>query len=107
VRPGVLLLMLILGGVLVSGLGVLAQGPGYDLSWWTVDGGGSTFSTGGGYALGGTIGQADAGELSASGYRLVGGFWGGVATGVVSTPPTPSPGPGGPNKLWLPLIGRR
>ncbi|MBN1137575.1 MAG: hypothetical protein JXM73_13390 [Anaerolineae bacterium] len=56
----------------------LAQ-EGYDLSWWTVDGGGHTFSAGGGYSLGGTIGQADAGVLSGTGYRLAGGFWSGGA----------------------------
>jgi len=58
----------------------LAQsGGGYDLSWNTVDGGGATFSTGGGYALGGTVGQPDAGTLTGGGYTLVGGFWGGAA----------------------------
>jgi hypothetical protein len=57
--------------------------PGtYDLSWWTVDGGGSTFSTGGSYSLGGTIGQPDAGTSSGGAYTLAGGFWGG-ADGVV------------------------
>jgi len=51
----------------------------YDLSWWTVDGGGYTFTTGGDYSLGGTIGQPDAGgELSGGGYTLSGGFWGGA-----------------------------
>jgi LPXTG-site transpeptidase (sortase) family protein len=54
---------------------VLAQSGGYDLSWWTVDGGGATFSTGGSYRLGGTIGQPDAGELSGGSYTLYGGFW--------------------------------
>jgi LPXTG-site transpeptidase (sortase) family protein len=54
---------------------VLAQSGGYDLSWWTVDGGGATFSTGGAYSLGGTIGQPDAGELSGGDYTLYGGFW--------------------------------
>ena len=46
----------------------------FDLSWWTVDGGGGT-STGGGYRLSGTIAQPDAGELSGGGYSLTGGFW--------------------------------
>jgi len=48
---------------------------GYDLSWWTVDGGGRTFSTGGGYTLGGTVGQPDAGALTGGGYTIGGGFW--------------------------------
>ncbi|MCX8061203.1 MAG: hypothetical protein N3D16_01335 [Anaerolineales bacterium] len=54
---------------------------GYELVWWTVDGGGNTFNAAGGYVLGGTIGQVDAGQpLANGGYLLVGGFWGG-ATG--------------------------
>ena len=58
---------------------VLAQtGNGYDLSWSTVDGGGYTFSTGGGYELGGTIGQPDAGTLTGGDYTLGGGFWGSI-----------------------------
>ena len=58
---------------------VVAQiGDGYDLTWSSIDGGGATFSTGGGYSLGGTIGQPDAGLLSGRGYTLVGGFWGGA-----------------------------
>ena len=51
----------------------------YDLSWWTVDGGGAAFSTNGGYTLGGTLGQPDAGALSGGGYTLAGGFWSGAA----------------------------
>jgi hypothetical protein len=56
----------------------LAQ-SGYDLAWWTVDGGGETFSTGGSYTLGGTIGQPDAGVMSGGTYTLGGGFWGSEA----------------------------
>jgi len=53
----------------------LAQtGNGFDLTWFTVDGGGST-SSGGPYVLSGTIGQSDAGGLSGGSYMLVGGFW--------------------------------
>ena len=52
---------------------------GYDLSWWTVDGGGNTYSTGGDYTLGGTAGQPDAAVWAGGGYTLAGGFWGGVA----------------------------
>ena len=43
---------------------VLAQTGGpYDLTWSTADGGGYTFSSGGNYTLGGTIGQPDAGTM--------------------------------------------
>jgi hypothetical protein len=66
----------LLGLVLVTG--VVAAQEGYDLSWWTVDGGGHTFSSGGGYHLGGTVGQPDAGQLAGEGYRLGGGFWAGA-----------------------------
>jgi hypothetical protein len=54
-----------------------APQSGYDLSWYTVDGGGATFSTGGSYSLGGTIGQANAGILRGGSYTLNGGFWSG------------------------------
>jgi hypothetical protein len=53
--------------------------PGYDLSWWTVDGGGATPNEGSGYSLGGASGQPDAAVWSGDDYVLAGGFWGGVA----------------------------
>ncbi|MEA3377243.1 MAG: hypothetical protein U9R72_13720 [Chloroflexota bacterium] len=67
---------------------------GYGLSWWTVDGGGYTFSGDGDYALGGTIGQPDAGVMSDNGgtYTLSGGFWGGA--GPVE------------HRIYLPLVLR-
>ena len=75
-------LLLGVGVLLLSaGLVGLAQG-GYELSWWTVDGGGQMYSIGGGYELGGTIGQPDAGVLTGGGYTLGGGFWrGGTVVG--------------------------
>ena len=48
------------------------------MTWNSVEGGGTAFSTGGGYSLGGTIGQPDAALLSGGGYTLGGGFWGGA-----------------------------
>lgn len=51
------------------------SGGSYDLTWNTFDSGGATFSTGGAFQLGGTIGQADAGTMSGGGYALNGGFW--------------------------------
>jgi hypothetical protein len=63
-----------------------AQSPQqtYDLSWHTVDGGGATWSSGGTYSLGGTVGQPDAGNLAGGSYTLGGGFWQGgpVAQGM-------------------------
>jgi hypothetical protein len=57
----------------------LAQsGQEHDLSWWTVDSGGTTSGESDGYTLGGTIGQHDAGALTGGDYTLSGGFWGGA-----------------------------
>ena len=68
----------------------------YSLDWFTLDGGGGT-STGGVYAVSGTIGQPDAAwpvdqngfaVLATGGtYTLAGGFWGIVA--AVQTPGAP------------------
>jgi hypothetical protein len=87
--------VLILAAALASAALIQAQpsststvlSTSYDLSWWTVDGGGGTFSTGGGYELGGTIGQPDAGVLTGDGYTLAGGFWAGISAET----PTPTP----------------
>ncbi len=51
------------------------DGPGYDLNWFTMDGGGATYLTGGGYQLGATAGQPDAGFMAGGAYTLGGGFW--------------------------------
>ena len=64
---------------LPSGAG--ADGPaGYVMDWYTVDGGGATYLSGGVYSLGATAGQADAGSMSGGAYELGGGFWFGVIT---------------------------
>ena len=57
--------------LIVAAVGVAQP---YDLSWNTIDGGGAT-STGGGYELSGTIGQADAGGHAGGAFDLIGGFW--------------------------------
>lgn len=73
---------------------VLAQG-GYDLSWFTVDGGGSRMGNPG-YTLNGTAGQPDASAaLTGGGYTLVGGFWSGA--GVATAP-------GDDHFVYLPLV---
>jgi hypothetical protein len=71
------------------------KGASHTLTWWTVDGGGWTFSRGDGYTLGGTIGQPDAGLLRGGGYTLSGGFWGGGET------------PTAHHRIYLPLVIRR
>jgi hypothetical protein len=72
------------------------QGDGYELSWWTLDGGGGTAS-GGGFSLNGTAGQSEAGAILSGGdYTLVSGFWSsaGVNAGVAEY------------KIYLPLVLR-
>lgn len=51
---------------------------GYEISWYTIDGGGTQDLVGGTYTLGGTVGQSDAGSQSGGSYTLNGGFWVGV-----------------------------
>jgi hypothetical protein len=67
------------------------SGPGYEITWYTVDGGGGA-SSGGDYALDGTIGQADAGSLNGGAYVLAGGFWAGLTTALYN--------------LFLPLVNK-
>jgi len=71
---------------------VYAEVSDFALYWWSVDGGGES-SQGGNYTLIGTIGQSDAGAMSAGDYTLHGGFWpGGALLEQV--------------KLYLPLVMR-
>ncbi len=80
--------------VLTVSVALAQTGNGYDLSWWTVDGGGGE-SSGGGYTLVGTGGQPDAGVLMSGGsYTLAGGFWG--AGGLVQSPEG--------NPIYLPIV---
>ncbi len=79
---GALLFALVVA--LITTAGISAQtaattATGYELSWFTMDGGGGT-STGTGYILSGTIGQMDAGTQSATGYSHAGGFWPAIRT---------------------------
>ncbi len=50
-------------------------GGDFDLSWYTVDGGGGSSSTGGDFELSGTIGQPDAGAMTGGDFEMTGGFW--------------------------------
>lgn len=54
-----------------------APAQDFALDWFTIDGGGGT-SSGGTFALNGTIGQPDPGKLKGRSFTLLGGFWGGV-----------------------------
>lgn len=53
----------------------ITRAQSYSINWYKVAGGGGT-STGGGYALSGTIGQPDASTpMTGGNYSLTGGFW--------------------------------
>ncbi len=67
-----IVILAVLLAVVILVPGALAQG-GYELTWWTVDGGG--IQAGGGYGLASTTGQHEALAWSGGGYTLVGGFW--------------------------------
>ena len=60
-------------------LGLTAIAGDYNLDWYTLDGGGDMWCTGGDFELSGTIGQPDAGvAMTGGGFELTGGFWAGV-----------------------------
>jgi hypothetical protein len=60
----------------------------YSIDWYKVSGGGGT-STGGTYAVCGTIGQPDASSaMSGGNYSVTGGFW--SLINVVQTPGAPT-----------------
>jgi hypothetical protein len=76
-----LIALLVMAGLLLAAPAAQAQSGGeYDLTWNTVDGGGT--SSGGGYTLTGTVGQADAGTLGSGGYAVGGGFWASFAEAI-------------------------
>jgi hypothetical protein len=58
---------------------------GLAISWWTVDGGGST-SEGGQFTLSGTAGQPDAARMTGASYTLSSGFWNGRVKGISGGP---------------------
>ncbi|MBN2393898.1 MAG: hypothetical protein JXR84_24405 [Anaerolineae bacterium] len=64
------LLVLLLGSIST----VAAQSGGYDLSWRVIGSGGGA-STGGVYALSGTVGQAVVERSGGGRYALASGFW--------------------------------
>jgi len=64
-----------------------ARAQPFTLDWFTLDGSGGT-STGGPYALSGTIGQPEAGSMSGGPYTLEGGFWPGMLVEPSGSGPT-------------------
>ncbi len=63
--------------MLTLALAPVAIGQDFDMSWYTIDGGGEMFCNGGNFELSGTIGQPDANAVVMTGgdFELVGGFW--------------------------------
>ena len=90
-------------GLSLVALAARALAQSYGLDWFTIDGGGGT-STGGVYAVSGTIGQPDAGAASGGSYALAGGFWGAVIPVQQAGAPTLFITPSGTNIIvsWLP-----
>lgn len=78
---------LLLAGTLLGGIATQAQSAGpFEINWFTIGGGGGT-STGGVYAVSGTIGQPGAGTMAGGTYSLTSGFWSLFA--AVPTPGAP------------------
>jgi len=67
-KQGILVVLAVLGLIVSSSWGQ------YELSWYTIDGGGGR-SSGGPYELVGTIGQPDAAWSKGGNFELLGGFW--------------------------------
>ena len=77
--------LILLLSLLLPAVGFAQQ---YSIDWYKVAGGGGT-STGGTFAVSGTIGQHDAGgPMTGGNYSLTGGFW--ALISVVQTPGTPN-----------------
>ena len=77
--------LFLLIGLLIPSLGFAQQ---YSIDWYKIAGGGGT-STGGVYAVSGTIGHPDAsGAMTGGNYSVTGGFWSLIS--VVQTPGAPT-----------------
>ncbi|MCC6350347.1 MAG: hypothetical protein IT347_12240 [Candidatus Eisenbacteria bacterium] len=83
-------MMFVAAAATLAVAGGVGSAGAYDaLAWRALEGGGTAFVSAGGYVLGGTIGQHDAGTLAAAAYALQGGFWIGGAPGWVDVPQVP------------------
>jgi hypothetical protein len=82
--------LLVIALVLLVPLALALASNGYDLSWWTADGGGGGL-TSSSYTLSGTAGQPDASVLTGGSYSLAGGFWSVASKGQM---------------LYLPIVRR-
>jgi len=69
--------------ILLTPVVLALANDGYDLAWWTADGGGAAPQWQ--LLLSGTAGQPDAGTLTGGSYSLAGGFWARPARDTCST----------------------
>jgi hypothetical protein len=67
-----------LGMAIVLAAVTPSHGQSFAIDWFTIAGGGAS-SSGGNYALVGTIGQASAGVQSGGNFVLSGGFWSAIS----------------------------
>jgi len=74
-KSSALLARLVPTAVLLIAGTLAGHAQSYSIDWFTIDGGGGT-SSGGNFAVTGTIGQPDAGTRKGGGFMLSGGFWG-------------------------------
>ena len=83
-----LITLLLLSTLILQFSTISVSAQSYSVDWYKVAGGGGT-STGGVYAVSGTIGQPDAsGAMSGGNYSVTGGFW--ALVEVVQTPGAPT-----------------
>jgi hypothetical protein len=83
----------------------------FEISWYTIDGGGGAGSTGGSFDVAGTVGQPDAGaSLTGGSFELTGGFWtvaasaGATVTIASANPPTPAANPYQPGQPYMDVL---
>ena len=75
-------LLLIAALILLAAVSLASAQTGeWDLSWYTIDGGGATSIGADRYILSGTIGQRDTVQMTGGVYTLYGGFWQPVSSG--------------------------
>jgi len=91
-------LKVVLMALALTALVSRAQAQTYSIDWYKIAGGGGT-STGGTFAVSGTIGQHDAGAMSGGNYSLQGGFWGIIAAVQLSGSPLLTITVTGPNTV--------
>ena len=78
-RPWSRSMMLLLAAAIVATALTASHAQQFDLSWYSIDGGGVIGSTDGQFTMSSTIGQPDAGAvMTGGGFEMIGGFWAGA-----------------------------